>query len=93
MVEIPCATLTGAADLDTDHFFLVLDSSAFRSRDDFNTDLDRLLGRLRAIVPSNPQHDMVGQRRENGIPMVQTLVDEVRLVCSKSRAAFLLDAG
>ncbi len=103
MVEILCATLTGAADLDTGHFFLVLDPAAFRSRDDFKADLDGLLGRLRAIgpsdpdqpvlIPGDPEHDMVSQRREGGIPMVQTLVDEVRLVCKESGAAFLLDAG
>ena len=103
MVEILCATLTGAAALDTGHFFMVLDPAAFRSRDDFKVDLDGLLGRLRAIVPTepdrpvlipgDPEHDMVSRRRDGGIPMVQTLVDEVRLVCSDSGAAFLLDAG
>ena len=103
MVEILCATLTGASrdDLDTGHFFLVLDPAAFRSQEDFKADLGGLLGRLRAIVPSDPaqpvlipgdpEHDMVLARRRDGIPMVQTLVDEVRLVCSESGAAFLLD--
>lgn len=45
------------------------------------------------LIPSDPEHDMVGQRRKNGILMVQTLVDEVRLVCSESGATFLSDAG
>ncbi len=105
MVEILCATLTGASlqNLDTGHFFLVLDPAAFRSRDAFQADLDELLGRLRAIAPTDPdqpvliagdpEHDTVAQRRRDGIPMVQTLVDEVRVVCSDSKAAFLLDAG
>ncbi len=105
MVEILCATLTGASlgKLDTGHFFLVLDPSAFRSQDEFDADLDGLLGRLRAIVPSDPdqpvlipgdpEHDAVEQRRRDGIPIVQTLLDEVRAVCAESGAAFLLNAG
>ena len=105
MVEILCATLTGASlkDLDTGHFFLVLDPGAFRSRDAFQADLDELLGRMRAIpptepgqpvlIPGDPEHAMVAQRRRDGIPMVRTLVEEVRAVCSGSGAAFLLDAS
>ena len=103
MVEILCATLTGASlkDLDTGHFFLVLDPAAFRSRDAFRADLDELLGRLRDVAPSDPEqpvliagdpeHDMFERRRRDGIPMVRTLADEVRAVCSESGVAFLLD--
>ena len=103
MVEILCATLTGASlrDLATGHFFLVLDPAAFRSRDDFQAGLGELLGRLRGVLPSDPdqpvlipgdpEHDTVDQRRRTGIPMVQTLVDEVRAVCRESGAAFLLN--
>ena len=105
MVEILCATLTGASTdgLDTGHFFLVLDPAAFRDPDDVKADLGGLLGRLRAIAPSDPEqpvlipgdpeHDMVDRRRDGGIPLVRTLLDEVRLVCSESGAAFLLDAA
>ena len=105
MVEILCATLTGASlkSLDTGHFFLVLDPAAFRSREDFQSDLEDLLGRMRAIAPSDPaqpvlipgdpEHDSVDRRRRDGIPMVQTLVDEVRTVCTQSGADFLLEAG
>lgn len=102
MVEILCATLTGASleALDTGHFFLVLDPSAFRSRDEFRTDLDALLHRMRAIAPSDPaypvlipgdpEHDMSAHRRRDGIPIVQTLVDEIRAVCADSGAPFIL---
>jgi LDH2 family malate/lactate/ureidoglycolate dehydrogenase len=102
MVEILCATLTGSgsAMLETGHFFLVLDPTAFRAREDFQNDLEDLLTRLRAntpvdaahpvLVPGDPEHDTFVQRRRDGIPMVQTLVDEVRAVCAESDAEFLL---
>ncbi|HEY8611247.1 MAG TPA: Ldh family oxidoreductase [Roseomonas sp.] len=102
MVEILCATLTGAgsAMLRTGHFFLVLDPTAFRERDAFQADLDDLLARMRAntpidpaypvLIPGDPEHDSFEQRRREGIPMVQTLVEEVRAVCTESGAAFLL---
>ena len=102
MVEILCATLTGAgsAQMATGHFFLTLDPTAFRDREGFQTDLDDLLARMRAntpvdpahpvLIPGDPEHDTFLQRRRDGIPMVQTLVDEVRAVCEESGAVFLL---
>lgn len=102
MVEILCATLTGARprDLATGHFFLALDPGAFRDRDDFQEDLAELLGRMRGIapvdpaapvlIPGDPEHDSIAHRRREGIPMVATLVEEVRVVCAESGAPFLL---
>ncbi|MCR0985655.1 Ldh family oxidoreductase [Roseomonas populi] len=102
MVEILCATLTGAgsAQLRTGHFFLVLNPTAFRDREGFQADLDDLLARLRdnppadpaapVLIPGDPEHDTTVERGRDGIPMVQTLVEEVRAVCEESGAAFLL---
>jgi LDH2 family malate/lactate/ureidoglycolate dehydrogenase len=102
MVEILCATLTGARirDLATGHFFLALDPGAFRDRADFQEDLAELLGRMRGIapvdpaapvlIPGDPEHDSTALRRREGIPMVATLVEEVRNVCAESGAPFLL---
>ncbi len=102
MVELLCATLTGAglAALGTGHFFLVLDPAAFRDRDAFADDLNALLARLRSnppadpaapvLVPGDPEHDTTAERRRAGIPMVPALFEEVRSVCHKSGAAFLL---
>jgi LDH2 family malate/lactate/ureidoglycolate dehydrogenase len=102
MVEILCATLTGARirDLATGHFFLALDPTAFRDREDFAEDLEELLGRMRGIapidpdtpvlIPGDPEHDSVARRRRDGIPVVSTLVEEVRAVCADSGAPFLL---
>ncbi|MBS7810867.1 Ldh family oxidoreductase [Roseococcus pinisoli] len=102
MVEILCATLTGAriSDLATGHFFLVLDPSAFRDRADFEADMAELLGRMRGnapvdpaapvLIPGDPEHESVTRRRQEGIPVVSTLVEEVRTVCAASGASFLL---
>ncbi|MBP0446382.1 Ldh family oxidoreductase [Roseomonas sp. SSH11] len=102
MVEILCATLTGAgsAQLRTGHFFLVLNPTAFRDREDFQADLDDLIARLRGntpaepgqpvIIPGDPEHDTFIQRQRDGIPMMPTLVEEVRAVCEESGAGFIL---
>jgi len=102
MVEILCATLTGAgsAQLRTGHFFLVLNPTAFRDREDFQADLDDLLARLRAntpadptapvLIPGDPEHDTTAARRRDGIPMVPALVEEVRGVCAECGVAFSL---
>ena len=102
MVEILCATLTGArmGANETGHFFLAIDPTAFRNAEGFAADLDELLGRMRAntpldpaqpvLIPGDPEHDMTIRRRQEGIPMVPTLVEEVRGVCAESGAVFLL---
>ncbi|SHK50141.1 Malate/lactate/ureidoglycolate dehydrogenase, LDH2 family [Roseomonas rosea] len=102
MVEILCATLTGAgsAQLRTGHFFLVLNPTAFRDRQDFQADLDDLIARLRAnppadpttpvIIPGDPEHDTTIERRQHGIPILPALVEEVRAVCTECGAPFLL---
>jgi LDH2 family malate/lactate/ureidoglycolate dehydrogenase len=102
MVEILCATLTGSGSAmrETGHFFLVLDPTAFREREDFQNDLEDLLARLRGnapadpanpvLIPGDPEHDTTEMRRRDGIPMVRTLVEEVRAVCAESRAPFIL---
>jgi LDH2 family malate/lactate/ureidoglycolate dehydrogenase len=102
MFEILCATPTsfGSAMREIGHFFLVLDPAAFRTRNAFQDDLEDLLARIRANTPAaptdpvlilrDPEHDTTEQRRRDGIPIVHTLVEEVRTVCEESRAKFLL---
>ena len=84
---------------ETGHFFLALDPAAFRTAEAFEEDLEELLARRRGIapidpaqpvlIPGDPEHDETVRRREEGIPMVRTLVEEVRAVCAESGAAFL----
>ncbi|WP_424139792.1 Ldh family oxidoreductase [Roseomonas chloroacetimidivorans] len=102
MVEILCATLSGAGPGtgNVAHFFLLLDPGAFRTREAFQDDLDELMARMRAtpaidpaqpvLIPGDPEHDTTVQRRQDGIPMTGTLVEEVRAVCTESGAPFIL---
>lgn len=88
------------ASNETGHVFLALDPAAFRTAEAFESDLDEVTARMRAIapidpvhpvlIPGDPEHDETVRRRQEGIPMVPTLVEEVRRVCAESGAAFLL---
>ncbi|MFC3123738.1 Ldh family oxidoreductase [Pseudoroseomonas globiformis] len=104
MVEILCATLTGARPGDeTGHFFLAIDPGFFRDTQAFEADLEALAARMRAnrpsdpaqpvLVPGDPEHDAVHRRRRTGIPLLPALVEEIRAVCSESGAPFLLEDG
>jgi LDH2 family malate/lactate/ureidoglycolate dehydrogenase len=42
------------------------------------------------LIPGDPEHETTEQRQRDGIPIVQTLVEEVRAVCAESGAKFLL---
>ncbi|MFC0388055.1 Ldh family oxidoreductase [Muricoccus vinaceus] len=84
----------------TGHFFLALDPAAFRTAEAFEEDLEERLARRRGIapidpaqpvlIPGDPEHDETARRREGGISMVPTLVEEVGGVCAESGAEFLL---
>ena len=101
MVEILCATLSGCLADETGHFFLAIDPSQLRGEGEFETDMDRLLDMLRATPPVDPAHPVMtagdpeyaayAERKANGIPMTDTLFEELRDVCSRAGAPFLLE--
>jgi len=101
MVEILCATLSGCLTDETGHFFLAIDPSQLRGEGEFETDMDRLLDMLRATPPvdpdrpvmaaGDPEYAAYAQRKANGIPMTETLFEELRDVCQRSGAPFLLE--
>ena len=101
MVEILCATLSGCLAGETGHFFLAIDPSHLRGERAFETDMDRLLDMLRATPPADPARPVMvagdpeyaarAKRKANGIPMTDTLFDELRDVCNRSCAPFLLE--
>ena len=100
MVEILCATLTGA-DLSakqTGHFFLVIDPGSFR--EGFREEMDELLNRLRdtpradpdvpVLIPGDPEYAAHKKRLVEGIPVTDTLQGEVRAAAEACGAPFLL---
>ena len=101
MVEILCATLSGCLADETGHFFFAIDPSQLRGEGEFEADLDRLLDMLRATPPVDPGRPVMtagdpgyaayAERKANGIPMTDTLFEELRDVCSRAGAAFLLE--
>jgi LDH2 family malate/lactate/ureidoglycolate dehydrogenase len=105
MVEILCATLTGArvSEGHTGHFFIVIDPARFLGAEAFRQELDELLSRMRGIapidpaqpvlVPGDPEHDAILRRGREGIPLVPVLVEEIRRVCAEAGAPFLLDTA
>ena len=114
MVEILCATLTGAwmvgidpatgersaAQTNTGHFFLALNPDMLRAEGEFGDDLDRLIDMLRATPPADPARPVLvagdpeyathAERTKTGIPLTDTLFQEVRAVAQASGVPFLL---
>ena len=101
MVEILCATLSGCLGRETGHFFFAIDPAQLRGEGAFQTDMDRLLDMLRATPPADPAQPVMvagdpeyaawADRKANGIPMTGALFEELREVCRRSGAPFLLE--
>ncbi len=100
MVEILCATLSGCLEHETGHFFFAVDPSHLRGEGAFETDMDRLLDMLRATPPvdparpvmaaGDPEYAAYAERKANGIPMTETLFEELRGVCTRADVPFFL---
>ena len=81
------------------HFFLALDPAFFNG--EFAADLSTLTAGLRAtppvdparpvLVPGDPEHEARRERLRTGIPMTETLFEEIRAVAAGSNAPFLLE--
>jgi LDH2 family malate/lactate/ureidoglycolate dehydrogenase len=90
---------SGATD-DIGHFFLVLDPAVFRQDGGFVADIDAMIEVLHAtppidpdrpvLVPGEPEEMSRRRRRENGIPLPATLVDEVRAISARHGVPFVL---
>ena len=83
------------------HFQLAIHPQAFRDKGDFEADLDDFLDCLRAtrpvdpdqpvLAPGDPEHAAFERRSREGIPIPQTLLDQVRAIAEKAGAPFTLD--
>jgi LDH2 family malate/lactate/ureidoglycolate dehydrogenase len=82
-------------------FFLALDPDFFRDeRSDFDADMDSLIDTLKAVpavdpdkpvmVAGEPERIAKAERKKDGIPVSDTLIEELRKASETSGAAFLL---
>ncbi|MGH7154288.1 MAG: Ldh family oxidoreductase [Acetobacteraceae bacterium] len=113
MVNILASCLSGATLItdpmhmkkpqgpDIGHFFLALDPAMFRDPRDFQADVARFCGDLRATTPmdpaqpvmiaGDPQRNFAAERMRNGIPVLPGLLSQVRQIAQASAAPWLLD--
>lgn len=82
-------------------FFLALDPDFFRDeRVDFEADMDALIDTLKATPPVDPDQPVMvageperiakAERERDGVPVSDTLIEELRRTAETSGAAFLL---
>jgi len=100
MVEILSAVLPGAFG-GVGHFFLAIQPQRFLAGDGFGAALDTLLDGLRASgrrdpgqpvqVAGDPEHAAAERIAATGITLSRATVEDIRAVCAKSGAPFLLD--
>jgi LDH2 family malate/lactate/ureidoglycolate dehydrogenase len=113
MVNILASCLSGATLItdpmhtkkpqgrDTGHFFLALDPGMFRDPAEFQADVARFCGDLRATTPidpaqpvmiaGDPQRNLAAARMRDGIPVLPGLLAQVRQIAQASAAPWLLD--
>jgi L-2-hydroxycarboxylate dehydrogenase (NAD+) len=75
------------------HFFGAMRIDAFRKADEFKKDMDQWLKRFReakpakefeqVLVPGDPERIMETDRRKNGIPLMQTVVEDLQNVAER----------
>ena len=87
--------------INVGHFFLAIDPLPFRRVPGaFELSLDRLVAYLRStpavdpdqpvLVAGDPEFAAYKERTRHGIPVTDTLIEEIRDVCQSCRAKFLL---
>lgn len=74
------------------HFFGAMRIDAFRSADEFKSNMDNWINRFRSAkpvpgedrvyVPGEPEREMENERKENGIPVVQSILDDLNKLAS-----------
>jgi LDH2 family malate/lactate/ureidoglycolate dehydrogenase len=75
------------------HFFGVMRIDAFRPADDFKLHMDKWIQRFRSaktvngettvVIPGDPERAMEIERMANGIPLLQTVVDDLATLGAK----------
>ena len=75
------------------HFFGAMRVDAFRPADDFKQHMDHWIQRFRSaktaegfkkvLIPGDPEREMEKERREEGIPLLQPVVDDLTALAQK----------
>ena len=84
----------------TGHFFMTIDPSHFRDNEEFNEELDLMIDMLHAtpsidpaqpvLVAGDPEWAIFAERRRDGVPLPEVLIEELREVVSRCNAPWLL---
>lgn len=103
MVEVLCSVLSANDEVEgVGHFFLVLDPAKFGEPAAFKSGLDEMMGTLRATKPEqagqpvqvagDPEYHAAENNLQHGIPLTQSVIEDIRWVCRDSDVPFLLDS-
>jgi LDH2 family malate/lactate/ureidoglycolate dehydrogenase len=97
---IDLATGAPGEQSNVGHFFLAINPDLLRDAGEFGDDMDRLIDMLHATpradedrpvqVAGDPEHAAYAERSETGIPISDTLYDEVRAIAGTAGVPFLL---
>jgi LDH2 family malate/lactate/ureidoglycolate dehydrogenase len=88
----------GQPGLGLGHFFGAMRIDAFRPADEFRQNMDKWLSRFRSarpidenrkvIVPGDPEREMEAERKQNGIPLLLPVVEDLRKLADRFSIGF-----
>jgi L-2-hydroxycarboxylate dehydrogenase (NAD+) len=89
---------TGMPGKGIGHFFGAMRVDAFRPADEFKEHMDKWIERFRAaktaegfdkvIIPGDPEREMEQERKANGIPLVDAVVEDLKNLAEKLQVTF-----
>jgi LDH2 family malate/lactate/ureidoglycolate dehydrogenase len=81
------------------HFFGAMRIDAFRPADDFKKNMDKWIkrfrsaktveGQQRVLIPGDPEREMEEVRMKNGIPLLETVANDLKLLGEKFDVGFI----
>ncbi|MQA13085.1 MAG: Ldh family oxidoreductase [Pseudonocardiaceae bacterium] len=96
----PAASGESDGPADIGHFFLAIDPQSFRDKGAFEADLDEAIDLMHAtlpidpelpvLVPGDPEAASREERRRDGVPVPTALLRQLRGVCERAGAPYLL---
>ena len=81
------------------HFFGAMRIDAFRPADDFKSNMDKWIkrfrsaktveGQQRVLIPGDPEREMEEVRMKNGIPLLESVANDLKLLGEKFEVEFI----